>query len=425
MKTIATKSTKAVTPRSQPSRKGTKAWRRNVDIRPEEKALDEKRESERLGMPNLATAADDDVFAVDVAANAATAALATVRGARKLRIDEILTPKSGVLAVATKPKHLDAAAAGKRDSRTLSASERTRVKRAGVTKERRDKNGTAPESAPELDIWGSAPPSAAVVAAEILAQNASDFLPVVVPIRRPKTLMPKAKAALPAVTVAPAGASYNPTFESHQELLLAAIAEEEQRITQLEAVMVQVPQKGSMTDAAMIIDGDDDASDAETNGDAAQQGESYVAPPTRKLTRTERNRQTRRKAHEAAALRKKQEKELRARMEQLESMHAELALYEAAREARTVERRKRRAESELKPAKLAKRRYVAPPLAMGVQLTEDLAGSLRELKPEGDVAKDRFESMQSRNMIEARVPTTHKRKFALKVYQKRDYRDFV
>lgn len=52
---------------------------------------------------------------------------------------------------------------------------------------------------------------------------------------------------------------------------------------------------------------------------------------------------------------------------------------------------------------------------MDVQLTEDLADSLRELKPEGNLFKDRFISLQKRSLIEARVPVAYvsQRRFLL------------
>jgi nucleolar protein 53 len=48
---------------------------------------------------------------------------------------------------------------------------------------------------------------------------------------------------------------------------------------------------------------------------------------------------------------------------------------------------------------------------MEIQLSDEIAGSLRALKPEGNLIKDRFKSLEARNMIETRVPVKRKRKY--------------
>src|SRR5690349_7381967 len=42
-----------------------------------------------------------------------------------------------------------------------------------------------------------------------------------------------------------------------------------------------------------------------------------------------------------------------------------------------------------------------------VQLQDELADSLRQLKPEGSLMKDRFQSFVERNLIEPRVPVAY------------------
>lgn len=50
---------------SQTSRKGKKAWRKNVDIRAEEKALEAQREEERLTGGQYSKKTDGDLFTID------------------------------------------------------------------------------------------------------------------------------------------------------------------------------------------------------------------------------------------------------------------------------------------------------------------------------------------------------------------------
>lgn len=51
---------------AQSSRKGKKAWRKNVDIRDEEEALERKREEERVtGGGRVADKGDSELFTID------------------------------------------------------------------------------------------------------------------------------------------------------------------------------------------------------------------------------------------------------------------------------------------------------------------------------------------------------------------------
>ena len=56
---------------------------------------------------------------------------------------------------------------------------------------------------------------------------------------------------------------------------------------------------------------------------------------------------------------------------------------------------------KFEPAKLSKHKYEEPETEL--KLSDELAGSLRGLKPEGNLLADRFKSLQKRNVIETRV----------------------
>jgi len=58
-----------------------------------------------------------------------------------------------------------------------------------------------------------------------------------------------------------------------------------------------------------------------------------------------------------------------------------------------------------------------------IKLTEELTGSLRSLKPEGNLLTDRYKSMQKRNIIETRVKQKIvKNKRKRKLAEKRNYK---
>ncbi|XP_024117231.1 ribosome biogenesis protein NOP53-like [Oryzias melastigma] len=60
-----------------------------------------------------------------------------------------------------------------------------------------------------------------------------------------------------------------------------------------------------------------------------------------------------------------------------------------------------------------------------VQLSDELAASLRQLKPEGSILKDRFKSLQKRNLIEPRERAKFKRRLKVKYVEKRAFRQIT
>ena len=61
---------------------------------------------------------------------------------------------------------------------------------------------------------------------------------------------------------------------------------------------------------------------------------------------------------------------------------------------------------------------------MAIQLPEEKSDTLLHLKPEGNIVKERFQSLQARNLIEVRMPFKQKRKFKVKQVESHDYKRF-
>ena len=81
----------------------------------------------------------------------------------------------------------------------------------------------------------------------------------------------------------------------------------------------------------------------------------------------------------------------------------------------------------MKNAKLTRKigKFKPEPEPLTVQLREDKVEDLRSLKPEGNLFKDRFLSLQRRNIIEKRTPTKIKRRYKLKQYETPSYKRFM
>jgi nucleolar protein 53 len=74
------------------------------------------------------------------------------------------------------------------------------------------------------------------------------------------------------------------------------------------------------------------------------------------------------------------------------------------------------------PAQLSKYKYT--PIPMAIQTTDEVVPSLRQLKPESNIFKERFNQMQKRNLIETRVPISLRRRYELKNIEKYSYKRF-
>jgi len=64
-----------------------------------------------------------------------------------------------------------------------------------------------------------------------------------------------------------------------------------------------------------------------------------------------------------------------------------------------------------------------PTAPLEIQLSDELAESLRLFKPEGNLFRDRYRSMVERGIVEGRfAPNTRGRKYPLKYVEKYDYK---
>ncbi|MGH0180519.1 UNVERIFIED_CONTAM: hypothetical protein FKN15_004227 [Acipenser sinensis] len=105
----------------------------------------------------------------------------------------------------------------------------------------------------------------------------------------------------------------------------------------------------------------------------------------------------------------------------LRSLKTEVLQQEETMGRRQEARRAKKLEEESLPRRLGKLKYQEPDLDL--QLSSEMAGSLRRLKPEGSILKDRFKSLQKRNLIEPRERAKFVRKHKLKYVEKRAFKE--
>ncbi|XP_068384418.1 LOW QUALITY PROTEIN: ribosome biogenesis protein NOP53 [Eschrichtius robustus] len=261
-------------------------------------------------------------------------------------------------------------------------------------------------------------------------------------VKRPQHLHTKPSQA-PAVEVTPAGASYNPSFEDHQTLLWAAHEVELRRqkaAEQLERRLAPPASEQAATQESAFqemcqglleeSDGEGEPGEGQDEGPEAggDRAAGAEASPTavRPASAEKKTEQRRRREKAARMLRVQQAAVRAARLRHQEVFRLRGIKAQVARRlaelARQRERRQARRLAEAdRPRRLGRLKYQDPDI--DVQLSSELSDSLRTLKPEGNILRDRFKSFQRRNMIEPRERAKFKRKYKVKLVEKRAFRE--
>ncbi|KAF5372580.1 hypothetical protein D9758_005148 [Tetrapyrgos nigripes] len=441
---------------SQPSRKGKKAWRKNVDIQDVEKGLEGMREEERVLGTSVQKLSDNALFQIDTE-KVPDGQLFQIdtQGDEKLRkrfsssnltAAKILAQRSAVPAVLSRvtaksdtPKRKRVTEAEK--DRLLRMAKRPRRGPFGaVIDDSEDKwagaaaaqgVSAAAKSAGHYDPWASpsnpssstSKPSEDSAAASSSSKPAvSEFIQDIVtkPTPKPPTHSqnfehPHTMIALPAVPTPHAGTSYNPPVNAHAELLRKAVEieekKEEKRVKESEVKEKMVKARALETleevesgTPGMVVD-KGDAEEDEDEDDKEEEEQVVVKKSHAKKTKAQKKKAAKLLAEKrhlnALAARKRQYVFLSSLSSK--AIRRSLASQPTAEE-RAAQRRallQSKLKDGLAGQKLGK--YVVPEGEVDVQLGEELSESLRGLKVEGNLFRDRFLNLQQRALIEPRL----------------------
>lgn len=421
---------------SQPSRKGKRAWRKNVDITEVSSGLDNLREEIIQGGPIKEKTADE-LFATDITGDAEIEK--KQRGRKLLKVDEILAQRSKVNGLEPQRKrkledHSGSGPGGKRvkNGKYVSHKELQRLRNvadgANV--------GVAVDDQASNDLWG--PPEKHEI-------EKYDFLEPPKKKVEPKTLKQapvpltaSGKSVASVLKPAP-GKSYNPLVGDWSALLekegQAAVDAEKARLT-AEAAQAERDAKAE-AEAARVeaLEKEEYATDYESAWESEWDGiqseneqEAHVQKQQKRKTPSERNKAKARKEREA---REKWEKKQKVRDEQ------ERRIKEIAKEVAAKERRRGRAmatvdassdsEEGESSTQLAKRRFgrvQVPNAPLEVVLPEDLQDSLRRLKPEGNLLLDRYRNKIVNGELEPRKKVGQVKKKQTQRTEKWTYKDW-
>ncbi|KAL8840727.1 MAG: hypothetical protein Q9170_001245 [Blastenia crenularia] len=423
----------------QPSRKGKKAWRKNVDVSEIQKGLEDvRREVIQGGV--VAEKPSATLFSLD------TTGSDTIRQAHKsskpLKADEILATRSAIPAISTHKRlgvtnGIIEPSSKRRKGNSVTPREYHRLKNIAYGGESVRKDVVRTDDTPSYDPWnqGSATTNEPDPSLSYLEQPK--------PIKAPSTLKKSpisllaSTSSLSAVPKPKPGISYNPVFQDWDALLTSAGAAEVSAERRRLAEVAAEEEKQLLIAAAQNEKENDEYNIEDESAWEGFESENEVAEwlkkkrPERK-TPAERNKVKRRKEAERQA---KREAQMKAREKQAKQM--ETIIKQADREAKArasigaaVANQKDGQDSgendvddqTLRRRKFGKHSLPEPPLEL--VLPEELRDSLRLLKPEGNALSDRFRNIMLRGKIETRKPISQPRKKRQTMTEKWTYKDF-
>ncbi|RDB17321.1 Uncharacterized protein C22F8.09 [Hypsizygus marmoreus] len=432
-KAVAKKTAQTVTgapsQHNQSSRKGKRAWRKNVDIQDVEEGLEGLRAEERVTGKTLQKTEDKDLFQIDVTGDTQVRKSLPRFSSSLLTSTKILAQRSAIPAVFSRPT---SNSTSKKRKSTLTHEEKARLLRIGKRPRKGPFNSVIDPTefgagSAVLELSEAVKQSGGYDAwAEEADQEMEEEVLEGFEGLKQKTFKAPVLARIRDVIEVPAivephqGTSYNPPVEAHQELLLQAHEAEERRIreaeklaevkTKMESARMEVDVENIAVASGMKLQ-DEIAGSNEGTDDEEDGGDM----PTKKTPQRKTQSQKRKAARLLAEKRELAERAARKRMlaviPSAKTLRRTNARLMSAREKELVEKQLA-AQMKLKQHGLAGQRlgkHKVPEGKVDVQLGEELSESLRALKPEGNLFRDRFLSLQQRALIEPRVPVLPKK----------------
>ncbi|OMO75870.1 P60-like protein [Corchorus olitorius] len=336
--------------KSKSSRKGKKAWRANIST---EDIHDfyEKSTKDALSGGSLASAPAESLFTIDKSKDLSVKRKIEKKREKVLRVDSLLQKNPFVEAVPS----------SKQKQKKSKKEKKETLKAKDVVVQDVPKDDSAPDSS-MVPLWGNE------------GQHSG------------KARQVSKQSIIPAVEVEPPGCSYNPTFESHQDSLAQAVAEEMQITYKIELGPQPVPltvmgeaveeEDKYFLDAAV---GSDDEMDEENLSENEDPATEKRPSKTKRVTRVELNKRARRKEVQRKEAEANKKKELSKEIDSIPDILQEIAKEDEEKEKKHL-RRVIAKQERLKacPPRLGK--YKFKPAPPQVLLSEELTGSLRKLK---------------------------------------------
>ncbi|KAI0447375.1 ribosome biogenesis protein Nop53/GLTSCR2 [Xylaria telfairii] len=427
-----TASTEAPATYNQPSRKGKKAWRKNVDVTEVTKGLEELNE-EIIKGGVIAERPSDELFTLDTVGDAAIPKRFPQHTSKPLKADEIISARNSVIpAVSMRKRPGDKRADG------IIPAKRTRreyvtVKELSRLRKIADGNheSTVEIADASYDPWAIVPEP---TSSNIVKDKRDDEK------KAPKSFQQKpvsllASGKMIAAVPKPAGDySYNPKFEDYEarytEECNKAIEAEKKRLAEEEADRLKVEAAARSAAEAEAAEARAELSewDEDSEWEGFQSGGEELRQTVKKQkrkTKADRNRIQRRKdeerllRHEAKTqIRKEQLEQIKQIAQEVSERDQALALAKAEESDSSMASN----DEVLRRKQLGKLKL--PEKDLELVLPDELQDSLRLLKPEGNLLKDRYRSLLIRGKMESRRRIPFKKQARTTITEKWTYKDF-
>ncbi|KAI3128802.1 hypothetical protein DTO027I6_632 [Penicillium roqueforti] len=414
----------------QTSRKGKKAWRKNVDITAVQEGLRDLKDAEITG-GLISEKPSDQLFVLDTVGNEDIRKAIAKKQKKPLKSDEILAQRSMIPALDGRKRVNPNVTDGVIEPKTkkpksdwVSKKEYLRLKQVA-----KEGNPLAKKTENEFyDPWAEDTEPTLKY-----DDPRFDFLQKPKPKVEPSTLKhaPISLAAngkpIPSVKVPHGGTSYNPVFEEWDKLLethgAAAVEAEKLRL----AEEAKEAEKQRLIEEAQNDNGEvksDDESAWEGFESEYEKSEWLNKKRPERKSKTQRNKAIRRKLAEGKA------KWEAARVKRDEQAQHILKIAEQIKE-RELERENQSDadddeagdETALRKKTFGGKRAV-PAQPLELVLPDELQDSLRLLKPEGNLLDDRFRTLIVQGKLESRTPITQARKARRQITEKWTAKDF-
>ncbi|KAI9797438.1 MAG: hypothetical protein M1833_005478 [Piccolia ochrophora] len=433
----------------QPSRKGKKAWRKNVDLTNVQQGLDVVRDEVIRGGV-IAEKAADELFTLDTAGDK-TIKKRYNKIHKPLKADEILAERSAIPAVDSRKRPGSKTTDGvvepstkRRREGGLSYKELQRLKQLAHGGELAHKDIVPAPDAPNYDPW----------ALHHLPSTQHDdptfsFLDAPQPVREPRTLKHASISLaangkdIPAVKRPEPETSYNPQSDAYfaafvregekeveaERQRLRDAEEERQHRERVARAAEEEAREAAAAAAAEENDDDDDESAWEGVESEAETAEWLARRRPERKTQAQRNKIKRRKEAERQRVREGHMQQRAQEVARIKQIAKTIDLQ--ARSQKDLAQSTTPAddhdsesgdETRLRRRRLGKATIPARPLEL--VLPSELQDSLRLLKPEGNLLTDRFRSMLVRGKLETRRAITQPKKRQVVVTEKWSYKDW-
>ncbi|KAF8854233.1 P60-like protein [Acephala macrosclerotiorum] len=420
----------------QPSRKGKKAWRKNVDVTEIQEGLEEVRE-EIIKGGVIAEKDSADLFQIDTAGDISIPKK-FLKTSKPLKADEIIAQRSAIPAVSMRKRPGDKTTDGiiqpkRQRTSYVTHKELTRLRNIA---DGRGKQNTVEVTEASYDPW-----DVQKDIEEATQDPRFSFLPKAKKKVAPQTLKQKpislaaSGKEIPAVKKPEGGYSYNPMYEEYEERLVTAgekeLAAEQKRIDAKEAERVKLEAAAKSAAEADAAEARADLSEWEE--DSAWEGfesgtedvKLNAKRPERK-TQVQRNKIKRRKEEERKAKMDANEKKKIEQAAHIKKIAKAVAEKEEAKKLALISNDDDSSEGddlELRRRKLGK--ILLPEKDLELVLPDELQESLRLLKPEGNLLKDRYRNLLVRGKLESRRPIAFHKKPKREATEKWTHKDFM